>query len=75
MSLSGLSSEVSISGDIKNDADIIASLEAKEKAQLLEQQQKEILKLMTGNREQSQYKTALNATIAEIKQVKERNKE
>lgn len=61
MSLGGLSDT------LNSDVDVIAKLEAKEKEDQLAKEQKEVLKLMTANREHSQYKKALAQTINEIK--------
>lgn len=61
MSLDGLSST------INSDKDVIEKLEKKEKEEQLATEQKEVLKLMTANREQAQYKKALSDTIKEIK--------
>jgi len=46
---------------------VVEKLEAKERDEKLAQEQKEVLKLMTANREQAQYKKALVDTIKEIK--------
>lgn len=66
MSLDGLS------GNFKanDDHDVVEKLKENEKQQELDKEAKEILKLMTANREKSQYKTALAATIKEIKEGK-----
>jgi uncharacterized membrane protein YgaE (UPF0421/DUF939 family) len=62
MSLDGLSTS------FKNiDADVIETLKAKEQEEKEEQAQNEVLKLMTSNREQLQYKHALTKTISTIK--------
>ena len=61
ISLTGLSST------INSDKDVIEKLEKKEKEEQLANEQKEVLKLMTANREQAQYKKALSDTIKEIK--------
>jgi len=62
MSLGGLSDTVN------SDQDIIETLEKKEQEDKTDQAQQEIFKLMTSNREKTQYKNALAATIKEIKE-------
>ena len=42
-------------------------LEEKEAEAKLTAEQKEVLKLMTGNRENKQYKTALSKTLEEVR--------
>jgi len=61
LSLGGLSDTINL------DKDVVEKLEAKERDEKLAQEQKEVLKLMTANREQAQYKKALVDTIKEIK--------
>jgi hypothetical protein len=62
LSLGGLSET------INSDKDVVEKLEAKEKQEKIAKEQKEVLKLMTANREQGQYKKALLQTINEIRQ-------
>jgi hypothetical protein len=64
MSLGGLSDSVN------SDKDIIKLLDEKEADEKLSKEQKEVLKLMTANREQMQYKTALASTMEAIKSGK-----
>lgn len=61
MSLGGLSDR------INPDAEVIKLLNAQEADEKLTKEQKEVLTLMTANREQVQYKTALASTIEAIK--------
>lgn len=61
MSLAGLSE------NINSDQDIIDKIEKKEKDDKIASEQKEVIELMTSNREQQQYKNALASTIEQIK--------
>lgn len=65
MSLTGLSGDYAAPND---DAEIIKVLEAKEAEQNMTQEQKEIIKLMTGNKSGLAYKIALNKTTKEIRE-------
>ncbi len=56
-----------LSDSLDPDKDVIEKLNASEAEDKLDKQQKEVLQLMTNNREQQQYKNALNATISTIK--------
>lgn len=64
MSLGGLSDKINL------DADIVKLLSENEAEEKLTKEQKEVLKLMTANREQTQYKTALASTIEAIRSGK-----
>ena len=64
MSLGGLSDK------INPDAEVIKLLNSQEADQKLTKEQKEVLTLMTANREQVQYKKALASTIEAIKSGK-----
>lgn len=50
-----------------NDKDIVEMLALREAEDKLSAEQQEVIKMMVGNREHSQYKKALSKTIAEIK--------
>ena len=65
MSLGGLSDNV-----INSDKDVIEKLEKNEKEEQIAKEQKEVITLMTNNREQKQYKDALASTIKQIKSGK-----
>lgn len=65
MSLGGLSDTV-----VNSDKDVIEKLEKNEKEQQIAKEQKEVITLMTNNREQKQYKDALASTIKQIKSGK-----
>ncbi len=64
MSLGGLSET------INSDAETIKSLNVKAAEEKISKEQDEVLKLMTANREQMQYKNALASTIDAIKKGK-----
>lgn len=66
ISLGGLSDTINQPKN-NDDTDIIRLLEEKEAEEKLTKDQKEVLKLMTSNREKLQYKTALNKTMEEIR--------
>lgn len=59
-----------LSDSINSDVDVIKTLKEKEADEKISEEAKEVLKLMTANREQSQYKKALASTIDAIKKGK-----
>lgn len=56
-----------LSKTINADADIVKHLKEKEEEDKVSKEQKEVLELMTNNRQQVQYKKALAQTIKEIR--------
>lgn len=67
ISLGGLSDTLGVQSVPNDDADIIRRLEEQEQNEKISEEQKEILKLMVSNREQTQYKKALTKTIEDIR--------
>ena len=67
LSLNGVSDTIVIPPKPNDDTDVVEKLEAKAKEEQITEEQKEIITLMTSNREHGQYKNALERTIREVR--------